>query len=61
MLRNAKNKFYLDHMECFGRKYFDYATPTHQKQAAYPCELGIFAKVTGKRLGRTEKGQRHLV
>lgn len=43
--------------ERFGRKYFDYVVPTHQKQAAYYCELGIFVRVTGKRPGRNEKGQ----
>lgn len=44
-------------LERFGRKYFDYVIPTHQKQAAYYCELDIFVKVTGKRPVRNEKGQ----
>lgn len=47
--------------ECSGRKYFDCVIPAHQKQAAYYCELDIFVKVTGKRLGRNGQGQMCLV
>lgn len=38
-------KFYLDR-RVFGRKDFDDVTSTHQKQATFCHELGIFVKVT---------------
>lgn len=58
MLRNAENKLnFISTTECFGRKDFDYVTSTHQKQAAYHYELGIFVQVTGRRLGRNEESK----